>query len=275
MTRWCGLIFLGCVTTTLWGQDSSGRAANLSDDQQREKYAAKLGAAEASRYRLTADSGKTIAELRSRALLHWSNPLDSVSGAVVCWLIDGRPVAIASIYKYFAGDKSFSAEFQSLYPEPIAATRDGLAFWSPTQPGIIFKTIDDEAPRLTTAQLGLQMRQIARRFSAKTRSWDTGELRKLRLLPQPILIYRNQQQDLFGGVFSFVVATDPDVLLLIETSSVNGKMVWQYGLARLSINETKVELDHQEVWAVPKQEQPYQRPSETYTILQELDEPEI
>jgi hypothetical protein len=51
-------------------------------------------------------------------------------------------------------------------------------------------------------------------------------------------------------LFALVEATDPELLLLLESRKEDGKPVWQYAAARLT--NVKLELAHQDkvVWQV-------------------------
>jgi hypothetical protein len=95
------------------------------------------------------------------------------------------------------------------------------------------------------------MRAIARRFEAEF--LKEGTRTQLRLQPQPA--HRFQAPDrgtIDGGLFAFVEANDPELMLMVEARSTrgsHGKMEWRYTLARTSSLEMSVRLDGNEVFA--------------------------
>ena len=61
-----------------------------------------------------------------------------------------------------------------------------------------------------------QMRALAQEFTGRQTNRE-GVDRDMRLLAQPIYRYENTKGDLIdGGLFVFVLGTDPEVFLLIE-----------------------------------------------------------
>lgn len=268
--------FLACLPAE--GQKPSGAKPSSPG-----KLAVALATLEAERYEISIDpttlptgtrnQEALPAKLRREPVLVWSNPLDSVHGAVFCWLCQGRPAVIASIYKNFSDQPKFSAEFQSLHDGAVTARRDGKVVWNPKLAGVNYRTLAGVSAVTTKTLRNIQMRQVARRFSVTVRMWDDKQERKLRLLPQPLMSFESKDRGTMGGVFAFVVATDPDLLLILETSTEADQPGWRYALARLSINETTVRLDDQPVWNRDEHVQPFERPGEPYTILDALDEP--
>jgi hypothetical protein len=244
-----------CLCSTLFGQELGERARLL-------------GERESSRYEITLESGKEPANLRK--LQQWSNPISSAYGVLFCWLSENRPTAIGSIYMYPKEEDKLNAELQSLSTQSFSAKRDGAVIWQPETAGVVFKTIKDIVPSTSKAQQNLEMRRIARRFSAVRKSLEDGAPRSLRLLPRPLLSYGPDDQSFFGGLFSFVVGTDPDLLLLIETATEDDQKVWRYALARLCIQEIEVQLDGKPVWSVPEHKHPFLRLNEPYSIVQAI-----
>jgi len=178
----------------------------------------------------------------------------------------GRPPS-PSIYKYFEGDEKLSAEFLALDREPISATRDGRPIWKVDKPVIQFTSLDGPTPATSKSRRELQLRALGRRFSATITDYaDDKTVRRLRLLSRPLLSYSSPEDQTHGAIFAFVVATDPDVLLLIESTEKNGMRTWEYAVGRLSINASRVQLDDKLVWKVAEHESPYERPREGYSI---------
>jgi hypothetical protein len=101
---------------------------------------------------------------------------------------------------------------------------------------------DAEKPAATEKQRLIQLRSLARRFTA-TEKYREDTI-ALRLLPQPIDRYVDGDQDVIdGGVFVFVYGTNPEVVLALEA----GKDGWRYAIGRLAWAELAVELDGQEI----------------------------
>ena len=66
------------------------------------------------------------------------------------------------------------------------------------------------------------MRDLAKEFTA--RQTDRKDIdRDLRLLAQPIYRYEKTEGDLIdGGLFAFVLGTDPEAFLMIEARRIDG-----------------------------------------------------
>lgn len=249
------LVLLPLSATSLSAQDLAERSKQLGDD-------------EARRYQVITSSSTRDAELR--LLQNWTNPLHSAYGAMFCWLSDDRPVAIASMYMYSDKPNLLNAEFQSLSLRSISVKRDGDLIWNPTSQGIQFREIEGLPPAKSQRLRELQMRQLARRVAVVSRSRDDSAPRRLRPLTTPLLRYGSEDQRLTGGVFAFVVGTDPDALLLIETASSGDSAVWRYALARLCINELEATFDDEIVWSVKEHQHPFSRMNEPYSIIQAI-----
>jgi hypothetical protein len=63
---------------------------------------------------------QTELELKPDPLLRWSNPaVGSIHGAVFVWTHEGRPAAVASIYKWFEPHTHMAFEVHSLSKMPL------------------------------------------------------------------------------------------------------------------------------------------------------------
>ncbi len=76
----------------------------------------------------------------------------------------------------------------------------------------------------------------------------------MRLLTEPVYRYENTKGDLIdGGLFVFVVATDPDAFLLIEARRTNGGAAeWRFGATRMYTETVAIAHRGREVWNVPE-----------------------
>ncbi len=186
----------------------------------------------AMRYRIVKEPGaRTPLVLRTEPVLHWTNPVrHTATGAVFLWLADGRPEVVASFYRYtYEGKTVQDEEFQSLSVTGLTASRDGRDVWSPPKEGLSFAPIAGAPrPAATPAERLRQMRALAQEFRA---FFDVPEDKsELRLLPKPLYRYETNRPDLLdGALFAFVLATDPEVLLVIEARPADGTPIWQYG----------------------------------------------
>src|SRR5947199_236570 len=72
---------------------------------------------------------------------------------------------------------------------------------------------------------------------------------QLRLLDQAVYKYGAGDGGLLeGGLFAFVVGTDPEVLLVIEAREREEGRRWHYALARMNRDAMRVRHKDQEVW---------------------------
>jgi hypothetical protein len=246
------------VCTPAWAQAPADDAErNAQSDAARAARAAELTRKAAEDYTIRREGETTPLKLSPRSLLQWSNPVaGSIHGSVFVWTKNGRPEAVASIYKFSSPLHHLGVEFHSLASVPLTAERDGTTAWSPARPGLEFKPVAG-APRpdAAPARRLRQMRALAQDFTATetTRGSEktTGEriTRKLRLLTQPVLRYENPDPDILdGGLFTFVEGTDTEIFLLIEARRAGDGFRWEFALARMNSIEMHVSHNGKEVW---------------------------
>jgi hypothetical protein len=207
----------------------------------------------AARYRIVTNTNPPRnLVFRPEPVLRWTNPLrHTTTGVVFLWLVDGRPEAIASFYRYtWEGEPREDHEFQSLATTGLTGTWNGRTVWSPPTAGIQLAPIPGAPrPAATPAERLRQMRDLAHEFHAFFNSPEDRS--ELRLLPQPLYRYETNRPDLAdGALFAFVLTTDPEVLLLIEARPVDGAPVWHYGLARMSMVNLRAQHKDRTVWSV-------------------------
>jgi hypothetical protein len=237
-------------------QETSGRAKATAQESSPPDAAAK-GTDDlrrsAAHYRIVmATEPPRVLTLEREPVLLWTNPQrKTVASASFVWVVDGRPEAIASIYRFNEGGKmAEDNEFQSLASTGLSATRDGEPAWSPRTAGVTFAPVPDAPkPAASPADRLRQMRALAREFHAFFNNPDDQS--ELRLLPQPLYRYHARRPDLLdGALFAFVVTTDPEVLLLLEARPVDGAPAWQYAFARMSMVNLRARHKGQDVWSV-------------------------
>jgi hypothetical protein len=246
------LMFLG--STAALAQSEAPRENAV--ESQRAAAALKLARAAALGYTFALEErgGATLA-LDPKPLLHWSNPVvGSIHGSVFVWNGKGRPEVLASIYKWY-GPKYFhlAVELHSLAEAPVSARNDGAVVWSPGKRGITFGPVPG-APAVgdTPEQRLRQMRALAREF-AGTEVDREGQTRELRLLTQPVYRYGGAEGPIDGGLFAYVIGTDPELILLLEARrGADRTAQWQFAAARMNSTALRLAHKNREVWSQPE-----------------------
>lgn len=196
--------------------------------------------------------------LKAQVVLRWQNTVRVNTGAALLaiWTDRGRPEAMATIFQ--TGDQ-ICHEMGSLSRSKKMVVRDKTrVVWSPGKAGLEFRDIPDApAPAQGQAARLRQMKSLAGRFTARLRPLDTsaGTPEVLRLLPRPLYRYEladspgTQPNLRDGGMFAFVMGTDPEVVLLLEAVERDDKLVWQYAFARATAYAVEANLDDELVWS--------------------------
>src|SRR5919112_871844 len=92
------LLLILIVARLLFAQEEPDAAQEVT----RRDEVAKLAPAKARQVEMVISESGQKAELRAEPLLRWSNPTaGSVHGEVFLWTLHNRPVAIASIYRWY------------------------------------------------------------------------------------------------------------------------------------------------------------------------------
>jgi hypothetical protein len=230
----------------------------------------------AARYRITlaADQPKDLV-LVADPVLRWTNPLRrTADGATFVWIADGRPEVVGSFYRYTEGGKVVADdEFQSVATTSLTATRSGTPVWAPRAAGIVLAPIQGAPqPAATPVERLRQMRALANEFHAFIDT-DTDKT-EFRLLSKPLYRYPAKPSGLTdGALFAYVLTTDPEVLLLIESRPKNGTAVWHFGFARMSMINLKAKHKDRDVWSVPWATD-FRNPTEPYVTLPASGTPE-
>lgn len=241
--------------------------------KENAEAAAAFAEAEAKRYEILIGKSKKPLHLEEKTLLRWSNPVRAeVYGSVVLWTQDECPEALASIYKFF-DRKQVNVELVSLSASPLSASRSGKPRWE-TDAGVAFQALmDGPEPAATTEKRQLQLRSLARTFTAHLAERDDdSKFSELRLMARPLYQYTaSDDSGREGAVFAFVTTTDPEVLLILEAKPEGGKRTWRYAAARLHFCRLQLKLDDKVVWDVPQVAPPWDAlrgPRGDYVILQ-------
>jgi hypothetical protein len=227
-----------------------------ADDQSREEAdeADRICAAELPRWRLTADG--TALETPTESVLRWTNPFAGrVYGNTYVWLQEGRPAAASCLFRYFDPYRSFNGELVALAGTRLLAKRDDKLVWHPKDAWKWQPVPGAPAPATTAPQRLVQLRGLAGGFTVEildTRNIARGEEQTPRLLPKPLYRYDAERtKTLDGGLYAFVVGTDPELLLLIECDTAASKPEWRFGVARMNRYLIRLKCKGETVWEVP------------------------
>ena len=198
------------------------------------------------------DNAPRSLDLIPEPVLRWSNPERRTNdGGVFLWTRDGRPSSI--VCTFWRKGTSIMQEWHSLDEQPITASVDGETVWSPPLPGISWRLSEAGSHVSPSRSLRLvQMRQIASAYSAQTQAGGTARDIPLRVQPQPLYRYPRMEREadfVDGAIFSFVQATDPEVLLLLEARrNATGDAEWHIAFARMSKFRQRVTYEQTEAW---------------------------
>src|SRR5688572_12875369 len=99
------LAFLA-TSLLLAAQPGADPAEDPVVDKTRQEEVARLAPAKARQLELIVGVGEPVnaikAALHDQPLLRWSNPtVGSVHGEVFVWTVDGRPAALASVFRWY------------------------------------------------------------------------------------------------------------------------------------------------------------------------------
>ena len=202
---------------------------------------------ETTKVSLPKQEGKK-ATLVVKPVFHYTDELRQIEDAGVwLWTDRGRPVAAMKVERYQT--RRFPIPwlycFTSLSSELINAEWEDAKPFHSKQPGVKWQDLSDD-PAKTRAGRLVQMREIARRFSAELLRDSGGKDRtQMRLLSRPL--YRSDETPdvLDGAVFGLTgTGTNPDVLLLLDLPTSGG---WRYGFAGMTAEGVSVKLNERVV----------------------------
>jgi hypothetical protein len=181
-----------------------------------------------------------------------------LEGAIFLWTDRvGRPEAAAQVFLHkVQGNPGgiWLHEFTSLSTGLFNVSQRGAVRWSPAGPGVVFRPVPGAPrPAATATQRLRQMRALAEEFKAEDDFGAEGNIVALRLLTTPVARFGKpgtMPED--GGLFAFVVGTDPEVFVFLEVRPGSDGPEWQYACAPMSCWPLKVSHKGQLVWEVPR-----------------------
>jgi hypothetical protein len=243
------------ILAPLLGMTGVVRAQTPKDEKVLAEAFREFAKQEATAYTLRLEGTDQPLKLQPEPILKWSNPvIGTIYGDVFVWTNQGRPEAVASIYKFYSPRTHRANEFHSLALGKVTAEREKTAVWTPRGPGLQLKPIDGAPAPADSAPLRLrQMRALAQEFTGRQTDRE-GVDRDMRLLAQPIYRYENTKGDLVdGGLFVFVLGTDPEAFLLIEARrSAAGAPQWLFGATRMNSIHLRLSRRGREAWSAPE-----------------------
>lgn len=243
-------------------------AADPAEDKAPFQEWLKFYGAAAAKYQIDVQNGAGQFEpiqLQPMPILQYTNPERGYQqhGAFYVWTLKGRPQCIGSIWSTVPADdpqhRWVAHELHSLSSGPLRSQhepRDGrrgpVPQWETQQPGITWITADDvPAPAGTPSLRLVQMRRLAEQFTVRITNPTQGTEGDLRLLPKPLYRYPAETEGAVdGGLFAFVMGTDPEVLLLVEAtpSDQGAASRWRFGLARFTHIQAVAQRNGELVW---------------------------
>jgi len=257
MKPWLGLVVLVgiCFGIAPAGQSRAEETASDSTDERLQQIKDLLEQSVDWYDVFATADGKD--GLRPQVVLRWRNAERTNTGAAVLaiWTDRGRPEAMASIFQNRNENRNeICHEFGSLSRSKIVVRDKTRVVWSPGKAGVEFHDVPDAPPPAEDGAARLrQMKSLAGRFAA--RKFGEGNAEVLRLLPRPLYRYdlkTSKDTDPIlrdGGMFSFVMGTDPEVVLLLEAVEREGKALWQYAFARATAYAVEASLGDRVVWS--------------------------
>ena len=207
----------------------------------------------ARQYEIRTARSDTPLALREPPLLNFTNPeRNQEQGSVYVWMQGDRPAVIGQFFRFGVKERRLTKHaLHTLWPEPLEARYNGIVAWAPEKPGIEWKSFSGApAPGPTRTNRLLQMRQLARRFKVALIS-PKDESTELRLAPRPLFEYSATKSGITDGVvFSYMVATDPEAILLIESFDEKAETGFRYAFARFHFWKLRAADGERTVWEV-------------------------
>jgi hypothetical protein len=286
-TRRCRLHLgmLLAVVPALLGQapeGSDGKGDRAMQEKRKHERLLRIYTREAEGYTIYRDAGRgEKLELVPKPVYVWTNPLRErgQDGAVFIWTCRGRAELLGTFFSYPPmGQRGLQHELHSLATTVLDVSRRGSPgskgeTWTPKVPGITLAAIPEAAaPANSPAQRLVQLRTLARDFSATTRDHSKNRW-ELRMLSQPFFRYESTDPDVLdGAVFAFVTSagTDPEAILVVEARKAPGAgdPTWQFGLARFTDSDLVMRYKGTDVFSAPRLLKP-PGPDGPYRIFQD------
>ena len=221
---------------------------------------AELHTKEAAAYAVFLDEGQQQPlELQKDPVFKWQNLLHDKGqlGAVYVWTREGRPELLGTIFSQHDQQRRVVVhEFHTLSDRVLSvrAPKDVNRAWKPKGVLPIKPLTDAPAVGESAPQRLLQLRNLAREFSAATHS--EGERTEMRLAPRPLIRYQPTRSDVLdGALFAFLssaAGTDPEVVVMIEARRADSNAkgwTWHAGIVRFTDRDLVVTRNNVELFS--------------------------
>ena len=175
----------------------------------------------------------------------------NVNGTVWAWGKSGRPKAFLELFRATEPNSPWINAITLTGQETVSVKTGFGDGWKPSRTQIEPQMIPDaSAPDSKENVRLLQMKEQSRRFTAHE-FWDPNNSRfELRLLPRPLLRYKDEAAGIQDGT-AYILAhdTNPEIVLLVEALGATvEKSQWHFSAARLGSAELHLEIDGSGVW---------------------------
>jgi hypothetical protein len=185
------------------------------------------------------------------AVFHWKQDNDW-RGDVFVWTYAGRPEVVGGVFvSSLSGNaRTVYHEFRSLALQPIATITSPAGSWRANSGILLTPVPEARLPAASEALRGVQLREMARRFTVAMKDND-GQPWELRLLPKPLYRYASPSQKVLdGALFAFVWTrgTDPECLLLLEARDEGQGTKWVYTPVRMTIRPLEMKHGERSIW---------------------------
>jgi hypothetical protein len=249
-SSFCLVFLLAVLSPSLFAQDGSSAEKAL-----REKWQTVYAEIAQS---IEMRCGEKKFALEAKPLLFYTNPVRATDqhGTIFLWTDRGRPAVFGSVWSALnrtdTSLRNITHEWHSLVEEPdVQAVRGGQTDWTSGEPGIAWQSLDSAsgpAPAPASSRPGRlsQMREIARGLTASITAEEANELR---LMTQPL--YRCPEKTpgaIDGAIFVYSLATDPELILLIEAAESASKPAYRVAFARFGNLAMEVKQQDRTLW---------------------------
>jgi hypothetical protein len=246
-------LLLVLITGTVFGQAAD---APKLDEKQLVKLLEPYYQAQAAKYEFFLDETRQQKlELAVKPVMRWT--AEGNSGAVWVWTRQGRAEVVGCLGAYVnpAGKLEGFHEFHSLTLKPLQKVEIGtVRTWESRKPGVEPKLLNNaEPPAATDKRRLIQMRNLAREFTAQMRS--DKQTHTLRLTPAPLFRFASTNPEVLdGALFSYLWdnGTDPEFLLLLEARQTSDVPRWHFAPVRFTWREVWLTQNNKELWRGPE-----------------------
>ena len=183
-----------------------------------------------------------------------------------------RPVALITCNTIDSSTRRWWHTVTSLSTNPLRCEKTGRVVWTPQGPGVIYHDLPNAPPPASSStQRRLQLRQVARRFTAH-QFWNPDNQRfELRLAARPVMVYSEESAGVLdGGLFLFSYGVNPSLVLIVEAVLEEKAPAWRYAFAKNGSAEFHASLDDKEVYHSPRAPGVVGRPDDPYFLFSSI-----